>query len=323
MRTILMASIRDTIPQLFEEDREDGYGPQKQNALQRIYRFFEPLFALLALASLVLQAIRTTTTPDSMVRLARMSTPPILPINQSPNMSVFLPVLVELGITIAFDVEIVWRLGATFPRWRRFFARQRNVVDLLLAVVCSVILIPPIQHSPVYAWLTAFQLMRFYRVILFVPGMRTLLVSSDQQAGVMLVTLYLRFSQLQVFGNMGGLVNMTIFLLLANFLAALFGIQLFRSDVPATFNMNFQGIVTSFLAMYQVFTSENWTDVLWAASNAEFPFKQQVIAILFMVIWFFFANCECHGGMLWTGLVIRAPTVIMLQMFIAVINEAR
>jgi voltage-dependent calcium channel len=91
---------------------------------------------------------------------------------------------------------------------------------------------------------------------------------------------------------MRGLVNMSIFLLLANYLAALFGIQLFRSDVPATFNMNFQGIVTSFLAMYQVFTSENWTDVLWATGNAESLFKQQVIAILFMVIWFFFANCK-------------------------------
>jgi voltage-dependent calcium channel len=91
---------------------------------------------------------------------------------------------------------------------------------------------------------------------------------------------------------MRGLVNMSIFLLLANYLAALFAVQLFRSDVPATFNMNFQGIIGSFLAMYQIFTSENWTDVMWATSNAESPFKQQVIAILFVVIWFFFANCE-------------------------------
>lgn len=85
---------------------------------------------------------------------------------------------------------------------------------------------------------------------------------------------------------------MTIFLMLANYLAALFAVQLFRSDVPADFNMNFQGIITSFLAMYQVFTSENWTEVMWAASDAEFPFRQQIAAILFVVIWFFFANCE-------------------------------
>jgi hypothetical protein len=91
--------------------------------------------------------------------------------------------------------------------------------------------------------------------------------------------------------------------------------------VPATFNMNFQGITTSFLAMYQVFTSENWTDVLWATSNAEFPFKQQVVAILFVVFWFFFANCELQARflLLFTDKVVLP--VIMLQMFIAVINE--
>lgn len=118
---------------------------------------------------------------------------------------------------------------------------------------------------------------------------------------------------------MRGLVNMTIFLMLANFLAALFAVQLFRSDVSADVTMNFQGIVTSFLAMYQVFTSENWTDVMWATSDAEFPYRQQIIAILFVVLWFFFANCEFVERMvryyyLWLS-------VIMLQMFIAVINE--
>jgi hypothetical protein len=91
---------------------------------------------------------------------------------------------------------------------------------------------------------------------------------------------------------MRGLLNMSIFLLLANFLAALFAIQLFRDDVTPDFNMNFNGIGTAFLAMYQVFSSENWTDILWEASNAEFPFRQQVIAILFVVLWFFFANCS-------------------------------
>lgn len=85
---------------------------------------------------------------------------------------------------------------------------------------------------------------------------------------------------------------MSIFLLLANFLAALFATQLFRGDVPADFTMNFHSIVSSFLAMYQVFTSENWTDIMWEVANDEFPFKMQVIAILFIVFWFFFANCE-------------------------------
>lgn len=105
-------------------------------------------------------------------------------------------------------------------------------------------------------------------------------------------------SQFQVFGNLRGLLNMSIFLLLANFLAALFAVQLIRGDVPSSFNMNFQGIVTAFLAMYQIFSSENWTDVMWAAANAEYPFKMQVVAILFIVAWFFFANCGYYRGII-------------------------
>ncbi|KAG8827931.1 calcium channel protein [Serendipita sp. 401] len=232
------------------------------SSLQKWHRRLDPFFALLALASLTLQAWKTVETPKRLL-------------------DIFF--LCEVGITITFGVEIVWRILATFPEWRNFFTRKRNFADLSLAIICGVIIIPPIPSTQVYPWLTVFQLMRFYRVILLLPGMKALLV--------------------RVFGNMRGLMNMTIFLMLANFLAALFAVQLFRNDVPETFNMNFQGVVTSFLAMYQVFTSENWTDVMWATSDAEYPFKQQVIAILFVVMWFFFAN------------------FIMLQMFIAVINE--
>jgi hypothetical protein len=53
---------------------------------------------------------------------------------------------------------------------------MQNVADLFLAIVCGIILIPPIPNTVVYSWLTAFQLMRFYRVILLFPGMKTLLV---------------------------------------------------------------------------------------------------------------------------------------------------
>jgi voltage-dependent calcium channel len=93
---------------------------------------------------------------------------------------------------------------------------------------------------------------------------------------------------------------MSIFLLLATFLAALFGIQLIRDDVPTTFNENFQGLVTAFLAMYQLLSSENWETVMWAAANAEYQFKQQVIVIIFMVIWLYFANCEFTFWLCWT-----------------------
>ena len=95
-----------------------------------------------------------------------------------------------------------------------------------------------------------------------------------------------------MFGNLTGLINMSLFLLLTNYIGAMIAVQLFRGDVPSSSNMNFSQAFNSFLAMYQVFSSENWTDVLYAASEAEVPFKQAAIAVLFMAGWFLFANCE-------------------------------
>lgn len=59
-------------------------------------------------------------------------------------------------------------------------------------------------------------------------------------------------TQLRVFGNLNGLFNMTLFLLITNVLGALIAVQLFRGDIPAENNMNFAETYTAFLAMYQV-----------------------------------------------------------------------
>lgn len=85
---------------------------------------------------------------------------------------------------------------------------------------------------------------------------------------------------------------MSIFLLLANFLAALFAIQLFRGDIASDKPMNFLHVGNAFLAMYQVLSSENWTSILWSTSDSENSNKQQWIAIVLIASWLFFANCE-------------------------------
>lgn len=85
---------------------------------------------------------------------------------------------------------------------------------------------------------------------------------------------------------------MSMFLLLANFLAALFAIQLFRGDIDPDKPMNFLHVGNAFLAMYQILSSENWTSILWSTSDIEGPFQQRWIAILLIAGWLFFANCE-------------------------------
>lgn len=72
------------------------------------------------------------------------------------------------------------RVLASLPVWRRFFEHGNNWVDHdgVLAIGCTVIQLPAVINSNVYPWFTIFQLARFYRVILVVPRMKPLLVSS-------------------------------------------------------------------------------------------------------------------------------------------------
>ncbi|KAF8882238.1 Ion transport protein-domain-containing protein [Infundibulicybe gibba] len=240
----------------------DGRKTAKTNTAKMIYDYTRWCWVFLALASLALQASRT--------------------VDMEPMHELFL-YYGELGITVAFDLEIILRVLATLPDWRNFFVHGNNWLDAFLAIGTSIIQIPAIQNSEVYPWFTIFQLARFYRVILEVPRMRPLLLA--------------------VFGNMYGLANMSLFLILVNFIAALVAVQLLRGDLGQDTTMNFGQLFTSFLAVYQVFSSENWTNILYETTGAEVQLGQTVIVAIFITAWMLFAN------------------FIVLQMFIAVINE--
>ena len=91
---------------------------------------------------------------------------------------------------------------------------------------------------------------------------------------------------------MYGLANMALFLMIVNYLAALVAVQLLRGDFGNDVTINFGEIFNSFLAMYQVFSSENWPDVLYAAGQAEVQLGQTVIVVIFVTAWMLFANCK-------------------------------
>jgi hypothetical protein len=126
-----------------------------------------------------------------------------------------------------------------------------------------------------------------------------------------------------VFGNLYGLVNMTLFLLLLNLLAALVSVELIRGDMTDLIGLNFGQLWTSFLAMYQLFSSENWTDVLYSVAAAEIPLGQVVIVIVFLCSWLIFANCKSPkcSCVLPSFADAHFFPVIVMQMFIAVIHE--
>ena len=194
---------------------------------------------------------------------------------------------IEVVVTLLLLVEILLRFTAD---WRNFYRSPRNWVDLAIAIITSIIQLPPIRSSGrPYAWLTFFQIVRVYRVVLAVPLTRDLIMI--------------------VLRNVSGLLNLIIFVFLVCFLAAIFASQLFRGAIPQTdadnnvIRITFSNIWNSFTGMYQIFSSENWTAVMYAATTNDAEYTTSWIDAMFFIIWFAFAN------------------FIILNMFIAVIQE--
>lgn len=98
---------------------------------------------------------------------------------------------------------------------------------------------------------------------------------------------------------------------LITFLTAIFAVQIFRGELPDNdpttgepIHITFTNIYNSFIGMYQVLSSENWTSLMYNATNYEHHWKAAWIGATFFILWFILAN------------------FIVLNMFIAVIQES-
>ena len=99
----------------------------------------------------------------------------------SKNLENFIDVA-ETCVTLILLAEIIIRFVVD---WRHFFFSKRNLADLLIAIVTTVIQIPAVKNSHdgrAYAWLTVFQILRTYRLVLAVQMTRDLIVSSSRLA---------------------------------------------------------------------------------------------------------------------------------------------
>ena len=193
----------------------------------------------------------------------------------------------ERVVTVALLFEIILRFVAD---WRDFHRTPRNWIDLGLAVITCIIQIPHIHQSgQTYAWLTFFQIIRIYRVVLAVSLTRELIK--------------------KVLGNVSGLMNLIIFVFLVTFLTSIFAVQIFRGEFPpqdsnnAPVRITFSDIYNSFIGMYQILSSENWTILMYNSTMYEQQWNVSWIGATFFVLWFILAN------------------FIVLNMFIAVIQE--
>jgi hypothetical protein len=193
----------------------------------------------------------------------------------------------ETVVTLLLLVEIIIRFSVD---WRGFFGENKNWFDLGLAVITSIILIPPIRNSgQPYAWLTVFQILRIYRVIMAIPVTRTL------------ISL--------VVGNSSGIGNLMLFVFLITFLMSILAVQLFRGELTPydpygnVIRITFFTIYNTFLGMYQILSSENWTLMLYNITAFDTARNTAWIGAIFFIGWFILSN------------------FILVNMFIAVIQE--
>ena len=240
--------------------------PRRLSAMKSIYDKTYWFWIVVIAYGLICQAFRTSDMTRSMETFIDTS-----------ELVVTLVLLFDIGIRFAVD-------------WRGFHQDRKNWFDLGLAIITTIILIPPIRNSgQPYAWLTVFQILRIYRVIIAVPITRSL------------ITL--------VLGNSSGIANLVLFVFLITFLMSILAVQLFRGELDQedpsgkTYQISFFTIYNAFLGMYQILSSENWTTILFDITAANRSRDTAWIAALFFIGWFILSN------------------FILINMFIAVIQE--
>jgi voltage-dependent calcium channel len=235
-----------------------------KTALQRYYESGQLVWVVVIAFGLVVQAFRSSDMPESRREFIDIA---------------------EIVVTVLLDVDILIRV---IVNWREFHRDWRNLFDLCLAVITSIILIPPIRESRAYAWLTIFQILRAYRVVMAVPVTRNLIML--------------------VLGNSAGIANLMLFVFLMTFLVAILAAQLLRGEVPVYDDgelnpISFYTIYNSFLGVYQVLTTEGWTGILYSVTGYTTERKTSWIAAAFLIGWFVLSF------------------FILISMFIAVIQE--
>ncbi|KAI0453660.1 ion transporter [Xylaria acuta] len=239
---------------------------QRVSRLQRIYDKTSLIWVVLIAFEIFVQGWRSSNMSDDRKKFINVS---------------------SILVTALLDVEIVIRIVAN---WKSFHRSKRNLVDLFLAIANTVILLPPIRTSgQTYAWLTIFQIIRAYRVVLAVPITRDLI--------------------LLVLGNATGIGNLIIFVFLITFIMAIFAVQLFRGEIPLRngdgelIAISFYNIFNSFLGMYQILSSENWTTILYDVTSYTSEYNTAWYGAIFLTAWFILSF------------------FILVNMFIAVIQE--
>lgn len=141
-----------------QEDTGDEYAEKRRvNSLKRLYDKTSSIWIVVIAYGLVCQMMRSADMSDFRRTFIDRS---------------------ETAVTLVLLFEIIIRL---IVDWRHFFRNKQNITDLVIAIITTVIQLPAVKdayNGKAYAWLTIFQIIRVYRVVLAVPMTRDLIVGS-------------------------------------------------------------------------------------------------------------------------------------------------
>ncbi|QPG73759.1 hypothetical protein FOA43_001073 [Brettanomyces nanus] len=194
--------------------------------------------------------------------------------------------------TMILAGEILIRFLCFVPggHCRVFFYSIANWIDLILAVITSVIIAPPIYKrlGALYGWLSVFQIARFYRVVISFG--------------------FLKEAWQSVFTRIKPFLHLCLFFVLSIYLIGIIMARMFENVIsPEKFLVSNQLIMLNLpnvmLSLYTITSTENWTEILYYAQQSAANGFTRFFCSVCLISWFIFSN------------------TVLLNIFIAIITE--
>lgn len=219
------------------------------NKVLRMWYRFQVIWPILVFLNILTQCFRTTDMTASTASMLFRS---------------------EVAFTGVFAFEIAVRFLVYCPHWRIFFAFKRNCFDLFLALTTVLIICIKEKIGHVYYWLTVFQIMRFYRVVIASRITRNL--------------------WLKIMGNYKSLFDLALFYLVLTYLLSIILARYFEGVIPldelgeVPFAMD--TLPSSFISLYIITTTENWTEILYSLQQYSLNTFSRMLGAMFLTGWF-------------------------------------
>ncbi|WPK23952.1 hypothetical protein PUMCH_001202 [Australozyma saopauloensis] len=235
----------------------------------KLYYQLEIIFILLILADLIVQCFRSSGMSDQRRHALYR---------------------IEAAFTCVFLAEIVLRFALHMPYWRRFFLSKKNLFDLFLAVITSIIILNPVKErlGQAYYWLTVFQVMRFYRV-----------AYSFRWTGDLLR---------KVLRNIKAIFDLGLFYFILLGLAGIIAGTYFEGTIPESATddnpYTMRTLPNTLMSLYVITSTANWANIMYGLQSYAPNVAQRSFGSMMLIFWFIVSN------------------FVILNIFIAIIEHA-